>query len=602
MSEFLGTGTIEYKKTEDQFPDQAVQYLQEKYGEEGLQFLSVLDLGCGAGGRMLRLSELFSSVTGLEPDQDRCDEAMERILDQDLENATALGMDLDGYIAEFPNQTFDVVLCSGLLQHMKHETACHILENLKHVIGPDSVCLFGTTFTDGRRNAYTAEVLQEDAGPAPELDEKGFSEAVDDPDKLAVCLFARPWMERFLTSCGLDTKQFHSQDQGALYICEPAEGTLLRRSCGPETASGKICFMHFYYLNSAAGMNTARLRNLQADEAEDTDEIKDAFDTAERYLFANGFALPAQRHFRKAEVRCDRAAVADSCLVVSFYPENGVAQVSVCLTLENAPCDDFVYLRQIQESPESCFTINGTESSIPQLCEDVLKECGLRSPVRGPVSVITELNRFGNCTDPVSLSIDEKRCLYGILTGDESYLHVPAALVEEHMADSWSGLDFVRVIASGNSFLMLNFNRGETYADYVDYEIPYAERYFDGLNGYFTMDAPAAGLCHGLFFPVEKGQLLRTVAQRAADGSPQREEMADAVRKLEQGSREERGALDSLVMRELGISGLAENMRSSIIQADSEQALRYRKMTNRMVTALAILGAISLLIQIFGSL
>ena len=601
MSGFRDTGTIEYGKKEILFPDQAVQYLAEKYGEEGLQLLSVLDLGCGAGERMPRLSELFSSVTGLEPDQDRCDAAMERILDEGLENATALGMDLDGYIAEFPNQTFDVVLCSGLFQHVKHETACHILENLKQVIGPDSVCLFETTFTDGRRNAYTAEFLQGGVGKNLELDEKGFRDAVEDPDKLAECLFARPWMERFLTSCGLDTKQFHADGKYALYLCEPAEGTLLRRSCGPETASGKISFMHFYELNDRAGMNTARLRDLQADEAEDADEMRDAFETAARFLYGGKLAFPAMRYFRKAEVRCERAAVTDSHLAVTFYPENGIAQVSVCLTLEDAPCDDFVYLRQIRDSREHYFTIDGEESSVPQFCEDILKECGLRNLNQGPVSVITELNRFGSCTDPASLSMEEQRCLYGILAGDEGYLHVPAGLVTERMANSWSGLDFLRVIASGNSFVMLNFNRGETYADYVDYEIPYAEHYFGGLNGYYTMDAPAAGVCRGLFFGIEKGQVLHAIAQRLSDGSPQREEITGAIGRLEKEGWAEPGTLDGFVMRELGISGLAENLRNSIVQADSEQALRYRKMTNRMVIALAILGAISLLIQIFGS-
>ena len=66
--------------------------------------------------------------------------------------------------------------------------------------------------------------------------------------------------------------------------------------------------------------------------------------------------------------------------------------------------------------------------------------------------------------------------------------------LEERMAQSWTSRDFVRVIAFSSNYVLLNFNRGETYADYIDYQKPYADRYFGDLNEYFTMDAPTAGV------------------------------------------------------------------------------------------------------------
>ena len=563
-------------KHEDLLLDRALRYLTEKYGKEGLQYRSVLYLECGDGMHMPRLSALFSSVTGLEQDEERCDEAMERILDQDLENATALCMDLETYIREFPNQTFDVVLCSQTFQHRKHEAVCNILETLKNVIGPDSVCLFTTSFTDSRRNAYTSEFLQNGERKVLDLDEKGFEEAVDAADRKAVCLFSRPWMERFLLSCGLKTKLFQSAEKDALYVCEPAEGTLLRRSCGPETASGKVCYMHFYYLNASTGMNTANLRRYQEEEEADVDEIRDAFETAENFLYADGMPFPALRHFRKTQIRCGKVSVADSHLAVSIYPENGIAQVSVCLTLEDVPCDDFVYLHQIQNKESAFFTVGGGAVSIPQLCEDVLKECGLRNLNRGGTSFLVELNRFGNCTDPLALAMDDQRCLYGILTGDQGYLHVPQTLVEERMADSWTGRDFARVIASGSSYILLNFNRGETYADYIDYQLPYAEHYFGELNGYFTLDAPTAGIDHGLFFAVETGQVTRTILQRlsgshgvlAANGLKRnkqvRAEMLKTLGDLDRVDPDGMSALDRLVMDALGVTRRIETIRNSM--------------------------------------
>ncbi|MBR0209295.1 MAG: class I SAM-dependent methyltransferase [Firmicutes bacterium] len=587
--------------------EHALQYLKDRYGEEGLQYRSVLDLCCGAGCFMPQFSGLFSSVTGLEPDPERCDEAMELILDKGLENATALCMDLEEYIREFPNQTFDIVFCCDMFQSIKHETACNILENLKHVIGPDSVCLFTTTFTDGRRNEYAAEYLQDSAAMALTLDEKGFEEAVDAQDKHAVCLFARPWMERFLQSCGLITKHFETYDAAsALYICEPAEGTLLRRSCGPETASGKVCFQRFYYLNNAAGMNTAGLRNCRAGEGEDVEEIREAFDTAENYLYGGKLPFSAQRHYRKTEVRCEKVSIADSHLIVSFYPENGIAQVSVCFNLEDAPCDNFVYLRRISGAEEAPFTADGKPVSVPQLCEDILKECGLRNLKKGPAYVITELNRFGSCADPSALSAGEKRCLYGMLTGDEAYLHVPADFAEERLAHNLSALDFVRVIASEDSCLLLNFNRGETYADYIDYQIPYAERYFGGLNDYFTMDAPTAGVDHGLYFSAEKGLLTRTAAQRLAEDvrldQHTRAELNSMIDALEKTAEAQPGSMDGLVLCELGVPGSLESVRGMLEQAASDLDLRYSRSTNRMVTVLTILGILYALFRVVSSL
>ena len=550
--------------------DIALRYLKETYGEEGLRYRSVLDLCCGAGDSLPEFSALFSSVTCLEPDPERCDEAMESILDRDLENATALCMDLEEYIREFPNQTFDIVM-SGVLQDGEQDEAYGFLKTLKQVIGPDTVCLFAMPFAEGRG------------------------------------MYSRPWTERFLTSCGLDTKLFSAcpaedgqSSSDALYICEPIEGTLLRASCGPETASGKVCFMRSYYVNNGAGMNTAGFRNLQMEEAEDTVGIGAAFEIAEKHFFGDRLPFPAQRHYRRTEVRSPLVRISDSHLVVSLFPETGVAQVSVCLTLEDAPCDNFIYLQQIQNERDDLFTIGGEPGSIPQLCEDVLKDCGLRNSIQGPASVITELNRFGSCEDPLMLSEDDECCLYGILTGDEGYLHVPQSLIEKHMAESWTGRDFVRAFASGSSYVLLNFNRGETYADYIEVQIPYAERYFGEADEYLTLDAATAGVDHGLYFSVEKTQVMQTIAQRLAGASPSPDELKQVIRELEQAGKAEPGTPDEFVFRNADVSCAAENMRGRLELANSELALKYRKSTNRMVIVLTVLALLFVLLRVTG--
>ncbi|MBR5642216.1 MAG: class I SAM-dependent methyltransferase [Firmicutes bacterium] len=595
MGDFRYSDIVKVMASEDDVLDQAIQYLKAKYGEKGLKYRSVLDLGCGTGRLMPRFAALFSSVTGLEPDPDRCDEAMEQILDQDLENATALCMHLDDYIQEYPNQTFDVVVCSRVFEHMKHETACGILESLKRVIGPDSVCLFMTTFTTGRRNIYTP----------------------DEPDQPSVCLFSRPWMERFLLSCGLKTKQFRLMgEDGALYLCEPVEGTLLRASCGPETASGKVCFMHSYYLGSGAVTNTSGLRKLRDEEGEDTEEIRETFAYMESYLYEGDRIFPATRHYRRINLQCEKVPVIDPHLIVSFYPGPGIAQVSVCLGLEDIPCDSFVFLNHIECAEEAYFILDGEPCTIPQLCENVLKECGLEELYPGPAAIITELNRFGRCSDPLALQEGEERCLYGILTGDEAYLHVPKERIAACMADCWAERDFAKVIAFNGNYVILNFNRSEKYADCIDYQTPYADHYFGELDDYFTMDAPTAGVNHGLYFAVETGQVIRASADRLMDMSPLpaashgffvsddlkrdqriRSQMIQTLGDLDQAVRTEQGSLDAFVMRSLDIPQKAEEIRNALSLVESDLSLLYRSATNRTVTVLAVLGLIIAILQ-----
>ena len=169
-----------------------------------------------------------------------------------------------------------------------------------------------------------------------------------------------------------------------------------------------------------------------------------------------------------------------------------------------------------------------------------------------------------------------------------------------------SALDFVRVFASEDSSLLLNFNRGETYADYIDYQIPYAERYFGGLNDYFTMDAPTAGVDHGLYFSAEKGLLIRTAVQRLAEdvrlNQHTRAELNGMIDALEKTAEAQPGTMDGLVLRELGVPGSLESVRCMLEQAASDLDLRYSRSTNRMVTVLTILGILYALFRIAGSL
>ena len=197
---------------------------------------------------------------------------------------------------------------------------------------------------------------------------------------------------------------------------------------------------------------------------------------------------------------------------------------------------------------------------------------------------------------------------------------MPKALIEERMAENWTSRDFVKVIAFSSNYVLLNFNRGETYADYIDYQKPYQDHYFGSLNEYFTMDAPTAGVNHGLFFSVEMGQIIRTSTERLMSGTPKvaashgffvtddikrnkhiRAEMIRTLNKLDQVNITELGALDDLVLKNLDASQKIESIRNFLELVESDLDLLYSTTTNRMVTILTILGLLFALIQTINS-
>jgi hypothetical protein len=124
------------------------------------------------------------------------------------------------------------------------------------------------------------------------------------------------------------------------------------------------------------------------------------------------------------------------------------------------------------------------------------------------------------------------------------------------------------------------------------------------------MDAPTAGVGHGLYFSVETAQLLRTVMERLADAGGVNAEhgffvsddikldkqlRAEAIRALdmaEQAGGAESDSLDSFVQSSLGVPQKAESIRSLLELVESDLSLLYRSATNRTMTVLAILGLI----------
>ena len=151
---------------------------------------------------------------------------------------------------------------------------------------------------------------------------EGFDKAVADDRYLAVCRFARPWMEARMAEYGLTVRKFscyhffgetNAENDGyntldpekrklardAFYLCEWADQTETGTEDRQEEpmVSGKITFMQYYYLNNEKS-DASRLP--PQDAAENAVGLKrkvlEDFATVEGFLYGAGLHFPAKRY------------------------------------------------------------------------------------------------------------------------------------------------------------------------------------------------------------------------------------------------------------------------------------------------------------------
>lgn len=101
--------------------------------------LSVLDVGCGGGSIAMHLAKLGYRVTGVDPDQQAIEAAMKRAETSETDTTFFVA---PGEKLPFPASSFDVVICSEVLEHVENlETT---LDEVYRVLRFGGVLLFST--------------------------------------------------------------------------------------------------------------------------------------------------------------------------------------------------------------------------------------------------------------------------------------------------------------------------------------------------------------------------------------------------------------------------------------------------------------------------
>jgi ubiquinone/menaquinone biosynthesis C-methylase UbiE len=100
--------------------------------------LSLLDVSCSTGIMSRFLAGHFASVTGIDIDEGAIEFAR---TSNDLQNVDYHVM--DALHTSFPDNTFDIVICNQMYEHVPD--AAQLLNEIRRILVPGGMCYFGAT-------------------------------------------------------------------------------------------------------------------------------------------------------------------------------------------------------------------------------------------------------------------------------------------------------------------------------------------------------------------------------------------------------------------------------------------------------------------------
>lgn len=304
-----------------------------------------------------------------------------------------------------------------------------------------------------------------------------------------------------------------------------------------------------------------------------------------------------------------------SSVMLAFFPEISIVQVTVFLTFRGISTDSLVYLHHMG-SNNVRFDVNETRQlSIRGIFDEVCSRLSLRcSDIE--TCYLLELKEFCGYDDPAQLELAESRRIYGILTGDEGWPYVPEALAKERLGSSWGSRNFVRFYAFGSNFVYFNLNKGPLAESYRSHQSSFGTRYYGSPNPYFFQDSDAAGVDHGILFSVETSMAIKALTSRIMNrhgryqleqsGKPRadirmaksyRRELTNTLSKVERVSMSELGELENVVLVNLQIFPIVDRLKYLLELLESELDLLYQDSMNRFINILTILGLLLTLIN-----
>lgn len=124
--------------------------------------LSLLDLGCGVGRLANRFARHFVSIVALDPDRERLDEARQNITADHPK--TPVEYRCEPFEADmFEERTFDVIICSHVIQHLRVGLCDDFLSEVSRILRPGGLLLILTSCSRQQHDEFVVDGLDIDA-------------------------------------------------------------------------------------------------------------------------------------------------------------------------------------------------------------------------------------------------------------------------------------------------------------------------------------------------------------------------------------------------------------------------------------------------------
>ena len=288
------------------------------------------------------------------------------------------------------------------------------------------------------------------------------------------------------------------------------------------TFDGKISYILYFSLfqEQAVSQRLSKLRQ-QIKTAypgalfqEDDSPIFQDFKIVQEFLHGGGLPFDCWRALLCDEpVTMELAPVYRLQVLFTVFPEINIGKLTFNLQFANAATSQMVYLHHCNSNGAAITFRNNSSLSIHQMSEGILQKLQLSGNHRQLAHLI-ELNRFGQLEEIDLIMTQEKKRMYGIISGDEGWNHVPDQLAAQRIQADWSSRDFVQFMTFGSNFLLLNLVDSPAAQRYRENQLQFGSSYYGGMNPYFALNPPIAGVNHGIIYAVELVMAIKTIAHR----------------------------------------------------------------------------------------
>ena len=625
------------------------------------QKLNLLDLGCGMGRLFSVYAEKADRITAAEPDEGRW-----RVASIEAERVSARSEKeirvFHGDAACLPaEETYNLIVSSHVLQHITSGMAADMMHTMADKLEQDGILILTTTYTSDTEDLFYLESWKDGRRHNEVTDKASFNRAFGGEAVLPVRMFTSQSILSMAEKENLDLirmSRYHYQMHHS--ASEDIEANRAGKGDGARDImyifrkrqkidiDANICY-HFSFsiFDEEIGLRLDDEEELRSairkayptavfddDEAAKTEPFFNDLSVGQGFLHGGGLPFDCFRVLLKdynlqfmlethssAGVRCREYEIDGTTVFMTVFPDSDTVQVFVCLSVRNAAEEDFVYFRHVQGNGAKLKNHDGRMLSIKDIFHEVSGSIN-RNITDVIETYLLEIKRFGNYDSVDDILINQPQLVYGLMTGDEGWKHVPSEMAAARLENRWGSRDFIRLISFGANSIFFNLSQSASAVDYRAARENFDHSFYGDMNPYFSMDSNVAGVNHGILFSMELVMVIKTISNRilrrqaahysGTHGGKLRKEISKLKRyrgelittlnKVENLSISEIDEMERVLLNSQQIDPIIDKIKYLLELLESELDLLYNSSTNRLGTAIAIGGLIFAGIQILLAL